>query len=121
MRMNDVDMIAELFKALGDNTRLRIVRLLAEAGELCVCDIERVLALPQARVSRHLAVLRSAGLVRARREGQWMHYALRKEDALSRSVIRVFVRGTDGAALFVKDSLRLKKHAPACCAPEDGD
>lgn len=64
-----------MFKALADITRLRILGLLL-AGEVCVCDIHDSLALPQPKVSRHLAYLRRAGLVEARKEGLWVHYRL---------------------------------------------
>ena len=66
---------AELFKALGDETRLRIVNLLVR-GELCVCEIMKVLDIGQSKASRHLAILRNAGLVQDRREGVWMYYSL---------------------------------------------
>ncbi|MCM8782085.1 MAG: metalloregulator ArsR/SmtB family transcription factor [Candidatus Omnitrophica bacterium] len=65
----------DLFSALSDETRLRIMVLLSEK-ELCVCQIEAALNLPQAKVSRHLAVLRYAGLVRDRRDGLWVYYSL---------------------------------------------
>jgi ArsR family transcriptional regulator, arsenate/arsenite/antimonite-responsive transcriptional repressor len=64
-----------IFKALADTTRLRILGLLL-AGEVCVCDIHDSLALPQPKVSRHLAYLRRAGLVDARKDGLWVHYRL---------------------------------------------
>lgn len=66
---------AQLFKALSDETRLRILALLSE-GELCVCDLMAVLDLPQSTVSRHLAYLRHTGLVEDRRQGVWMYYRL---------------------------------------------
>lgn len=65
----------DLFSALSDETRLRIAVLLSEK-ELCVCQIEAALGLPQAKVSRHLTVLRYAGLVKDRREGLWVYYSL---------------------------------------------
>lgn len=68
--------IAQLFKALGDETRLRIMALLLEGRELCVCDIMAVLKLPQSTVSRHLSYLRHSGLVDDRRQGVWMYYRL---------------------------------------------
>lgn len=67
----------QLFTALADPTRLRIVSLLNE-GELCVCDIITVLNEPQSKVSRHLGYLKRAGLVQARKDGLWMHYRLSK-------------------------------------------
>src|SRR5206468_1824721 len=63
------------FRALADTTRLRIVGLLL-TGEVCVCHIHESLRIPQPKASRHLAYLRKAGLVQARREGLWMHYRL---------------------------------------------
>ncbi len=66
---------AKLFKALSDETRLRIFALLNH-GELCVCDLMEALQLPQSTVSRHLAHLRNAGLVDGRRQGVWMYYRL---------------------------------------------
>lgn len=64
------------FEALSDPTRLRILSLLAERGELCVCHIFESLEMSQPRVSRHLGVLRSAKLVNARRNGRWIYYSL---------------------------------------------
>jgi ArsR family transcriptional regulator len=64
-----------VFRALSDETRLRMLVLLSRRV-LCVCEIERVLGLPQSRVSRHLAALRGAGLVAGRRKGRWVYYAL---------------------------------------------
>ena len=64
---------ARLFKALADDTRLRILALLLE-GELCVCELIAALGLPQSTVSRHLAYLRNSGWVQDRRQGVWMYY-----------------------------------------------
>lgn len=67
---------AGLLKALGDPTRLRLALLLARNGEMCVCHLVEATGGRQYSISRHLAVLRSAGVVSARREGTWMHYRL---------------------------------------------
>ncbi|WP_210395961.1 metalloregulator ArsR/SmtB family transcription factor [Motiliproteus sediminis] len=64
------------FKALADETRLRIVLLLQDQGELCVCEIVHALELSQPKVSRHLSQLRSAGVLSDRRQGQWIFYAV---------------------------------------------
>lgn len=64
-----------MFRAFSDRTRLRILSLLRE-GETCVCDLQAVLKAPQPKVSRHLAYLRRAGLVTARKEGLWSYYTL---------------------------------------------
>ena len=76
-----------LFKTLSDPTRLRLLNLLAE-GDVCVCDLHGTLGLDQPKVSRHLARLRSAGLVDVERNGKWMHYRLaRPGDPLVRNVL----------------------------------
>jgi len=67
--------VDRIFRAFADRTRLRILHLLGP-GELCVCDLVRVLGMPQPKISRHLAYLRRAGLVTSRKDGLWMHYAL---------------------------------------------
>ncbi|HZE99135.1 MAG TPA: metalloregulator ArsR/SmtB family transcription factor [Planctomycetota bacterium] len=64
-----------LFRAFSDPTRLRILHLLRD-GELCVCDLMRILRVPQAKTSRHLAYLRRSGLVIARQDGLWSYYSL---------------------------------------------
>ena len=65
----------EAFKAFADPTRLRILGLLA-GGEICVCNIHECLGISQPMASRHLAYLRKKGLVRTRKDGLWVHYAL---------------------------------------------
>ena len=64
-----------LFRALADNTRLRLINLLSD-DELCVCSCVEVLQTNQPKISRHLAYLRRAGLVATRRDGKWTHYRL---------------------------------------------
>ncbi len=68
-----------LFKALADETRARIALLLAREGELCVCELTCALGLSQPKISRHLAQLRSGGLLADRRQGQWVYYRLHPE------------------------------------------
>lgn len=77
---------AELFKALADETRLRILALLTR-GELCVCELTTVLGVGQSKASRHLAVLRNAGLVTDRRQGVWVYYSLAKSSDFTRSFL----------------------------------
>jgi len=64
-----------LFKALADRTRLRLISLIGDS-EVCVCFFVAILKVSQPKISRHLAYLRRAGIVAARREGKWMHYRL---------------------------------------------
>jgi ArsR family transcriptional regulator len=69
------DKVDLMFRAFSDRTRLRLLNML-RTGETCVCDLVAVLDVPQPKASRHLAYLRKAGLVVARKEGFWMHYRL---------------------------------------------
>lgn len=66
----------EVFRALGDPTRLTIMRMLAKNGEMCVCKIVDELNMGQSAVSHHMAKLKQAGLLHSRRDGQWIHYSL---------------------------------------------
>jgi ArsR family transcriptional regulator len=65
-----------LFNALADPTRLRAIMLIRSEGEVCVCELTHALRESQPKISRHLAYLRDARVVRAQREGTWMHYRL---------------------------------------------
>jgi ArsR family transcriptional regulator len=99
-----------LFRALSDETRLRIMVLLSER-ELCVCQLEWALGLTQAKVSRHLNVLKNAGLVQDRREGLWIFYSLDKpknelEKAIHKYLKKYFVKKHE---LFKKDLANMKK------------
>ncbi len=69
----------EVFKALGDPTRLRIVQMLAQNGETCVCRIVDELEMNQPAISHHMAKLKQARLLNSRKEGQWIHYSLKVE------------------------------------------
>ncbi len=66
----------QLFKNLSDETRLSLVLLLREKGELCVCELSSTLKESQPKISRHLALLRESGLLIDRRDGKWIHYRL---------------------------------------------
>lgn len=87
---------AELFKALSDQTRLDMLALLLEHGELCVCDFEQALQIGQSKASRHLRYLVNAGLLSDHREGVWMHYALRRDLGPEQSAILKAVPGLLG-------------------------
>jgi DNA-binding transcriptional ArsR family regulator len=73
--MEQMQEYTKVFKALADRNRVRILKML-EDHELCVCQIEAVLGLKQSTVSKHLSVLKKAGLVEARRNGTWIFYSL---------------------------------------------
>lgn len=112
----DVGPLSGLLKALADETRLRLVALLAH-GELCVCHLEGALGAAQPTVSRHLAVLRHAGVVRARREGTWVYYTLAEPaDAAAGRVMRAIVSEFADAPTLARDLARLRAvKGPGAC------
>ncbi|MEX1013395.1 MAG: metalloregulator ArsR/SmtB family transcription factor [Waddliaceae bacterium] len=67
---------SELFSLLSDETRLRCLVLLQKEEELCVCEICEIIESIQPKISRHLALMRSSGLVQNERRGQWVYYSL---------------------------------------------
>lgn len=104
-----------LFAALADRTRLRLLNLM-NGSEVCVCYFVEILGQSQPKVSRHLAYLRRAGIVVARREGKWMHYS-------------IVVPKHPGAARILSETLSvlredrtmhadLTKLNQACCVPQ---
>jgi ArsR family transcriptional regulator len=78
-----------LFSAFANPIRLRILNLLMEQKEICVCDLCEILGVVQPKVSRHLALLRDAGLVEVRRDGKWKFYSLAEAPtSLHRTLLR---------------------------------
>jgi ArsR family transcriptional regulator len=105
-----------LFKAFADPTRLRILSLLRRRGELCVCDLVATLKLGQSKISRHLAYLRKAGLVRDRKDGLWSHYSLAKPSSpLRRRMLRCLDDCFDEMGILKKDFASLKTSRTAGC------
>jgi ArsR family transcriptional regulator, arsenate/arsenite/antimonite-responsive transcriptional repressor len=129
-----VDELEEVFKALADKTRLRILGLLGN-NEVCVCHIHDTLGLPQPTASRHLAYLRRSGLVAARRDGVWMHYQVsRALDPVVQSIVNAAVDALNQVPATSKDRKQFQRAfgelyvldsaaGGSCCAPriEPGD
>lgn len=114
--MRPVAEMATLLRALGDSTRLRILGLLL-TGEVCVCHIHESLKIPQPKASRHLAYLRRAGLVEARRDGLWMHYRLAPlADPLRAGIVDAVARALVGSEAIRRDAVRLQRRT-GCCLP----
>jgi len=118
--MNDrLATLEQTFQALGDQTRLRILALLA-TGEVCVCHIHESLDLPQPKVSRHLAYLRRAGLVDARKAGLWVHYRLAEvADPVSRTVRDAVTHALWHIDAVKRDAKSLAKRQ-TCSVPAPG-
>src|SRR5689334_25169177 len=103
------------FRALADRTRLRLINLMSR-GEVCVCFFVEILKTNQPKISRHLAYLRRAGIVDARREGQWMHYRIvEPADADAARVLKDVMSWLANDSEMQRDRQRLVK---ICCAPQ---
>ena len=103
----------KLFKALADRTRLRLLNLIG-ADEVCVCFFVEVLGTNQPKISRHLAYLRRAGVVAARREGKWMHYRIAEpQDAHAARLFKEVRAWLAQDCEMQRDRERLVK---VCCA-----
>ena len=110
--------LPQFFQALGDTTRLRILNLMREQ-EVCVCYFVEVLGDPQPKISRHLAYLRNAGIVSARREGKWMHYRIvMPQHGGAALMLQQTLASLQGDKAMQADAARLAK---ACCAPAKFD
>jgi ArsR family transcriptional regulator len=102
------------FQALGDQTRLRLLNLMGEQ-EICVCYFVEILRQGQPKISRHLAYLRRAGIVSARREGKWMHYRIVMPPNIGAAqVLRQTLEWLKDERAMQADRARLTK---ACCSP----
>lgn len=107
--------IERLFQALGDRTRLRLLNVIG-SDEICVCFFVEALGESQPKISRHLAYLRRAGIVTARRDGKWMHYRVAEpSNPVAAEVLRSLRRWMDSDPDMRRDRARL---VSACCAPE---
>ena len=109
-----LDIASELFAAMSDPTRLRLLSLIQHNGEICVCDLIEITELPQPKVSRHLATLRHAGLVTDRREGQWMHYSMASpETDLHRTLVGALKKAHESVPELRQDLAKLA--SASCC------
>lgn len=104
----------KFFQALGDNTRLRLLNLMSDQ-EVCVCYFVEILGGLQPKISRHLAYLRRAGIVAARREGKWMHYRIVMPPHIGATqILRQTLEWLREDRAMLADRARLTK---ACCSP----
>lgn len=107
-----MDDIVRIFKALSDETRVRIIKLL-EHGELCVCDIGAALAMGQPNVSFHLRVLKNAGLLKDKKQGKWVRYSLDESEMFKRFLLlslteKVSERDVEEERMRLKEALEKK-------------
>jgi ArsR family transcriptional regulator len=107
--------LPRLFAALADSTRLRLLNLM-NGREVCVCYFVEILSQSQPKISRHLAYLRRAGIVTARREGKWMHYSIeRPADRAAAAILDTTLTALASDPHMRTDLAQLGK---ACCRPE---
>lgn len=100
--------LVKILKALSNDTRLKIMVLLNQK-ELCVCQIEKLLNLSQAKVSRHLTVLKHADLVTDMREGLWIYYsAVKPKNKINKIVFELFRELADNKSELKIDAMKLK-------------
>ena len=117
---------AELLKALSHPIRLRMAVFLAMHGETCVCRLAEAMGEPEFKISRHLAVMRSAGMVTARRQDTWMHYRLAEARSDIESCLQNCLRNCFVTHPAVCDDLRrfegiaAMSPCPECRAEDDG-
>ena len=112
--------LENLFKALADSTRLRILGLLL-TGEVCVCHIHESLRVTQPKASRHLAYLRRSGLVETRRQGLWIYYRLTdSSDPILRTIRQAVAHVMGHVDVIHRDAIRLQKKT-GCCLPKSQD
>jgi len=109
------------FSALSNEIRLRCLMLLQLQGELCVCELTHTLNLSQPMISRHLALLRSTGIVSDRRAGQWVYYQINPElDEWAKDVIDNTAQANMDKTPFAEDLAVLQdmpnRPGSACCA-----
>ncbi len=112
MPMTDARKIAPILKALGDERRLRLLRLLLTKRELCVCELVDALRLPQYEVSRNLAALRKTGLVDDRRDGLWAYYFIpetARQDEFISGLLDLIHEQVTGPKLLSSDLVRLQE------------
>jgi ArsR family transcriptional regulator len=102
------------FRALADKTRLRLLNLIGD-DEVCVCFLIEIIGSSQPKISRHLAYLRRAGIVAARREGTWMHYRI--VQPLHEDAARVFSEVRTLLARDLEMQRDRRRLVKVCCAP----
>jgi ArsR family transcriptional regulator len=108
--MNEMDQAIRILAALSEPIRLRCLVLIAGEGELCVCELVAALDLPQPKASRHLAIMRDSGMLRDRRDAQWVLYSINPALAAPmKRVIAAAVAAVAGDKQVTRDKARLAK------------
>jgi ArsR family transcriptional regulator, arsenate/arsenite/antimonite-responsive transcriptional repressor len=116
--------LAQVFKALSEETRLQMMALLLQRGELCVCDLMQVLEITQSKASRHLRYLANAGLLVDRREGLWVYYRVAETLDAERAAVVALVREllaperVEELISRLSEWVETKDAVTTCCPPD---
>jgi len=115
-----------IFQALGEQLRLRALALIVMEGELCICELMEALDAPQPKISRHMSVMREAGLLVARRHAQWVYYGLNPSlPAWQQRIVEAAAEGAGDDELVRRGRERLKRmqkrpRPRSCAVPATG-
>lgn len=102
----------QILKILSDKTRLRLMCILLARGETCVCDLATAMDEPDFKVSRHLGIMRQAGMLEVRRDGTWMYYRVREPSTQFEKSLHAFLKSALACdPVLMKDLSLLKTHS----------
>jgi ArsR family transcriptional regulator, arsenate/arsenite/antimonite-responsive transcriptional repressor len=100
----------ELFQALSDPFRIRIVRLMQEVkGELCLCELSEALSEPEYKLSRHVKILRNHGLITSVRDGKWIYHSLVKDQKFLKTIFKALTEFPDADKQLLQDMAQFQK------------
>ena len=106
--------MVDIFKALSDGTRIRIVNLLLN-GELCVCDIEDILGITQSNASRHLTKLKNSGIISHEKKAQWVFYKIHEDFRKEHQLLMEYIQQqTNEEEKYLQDTNKLKDYNRTC-------
>jgi len=108
-----IEETSQVFKALSDPIRLRILYLLTKKSSFCVCEIVEILDIGQSTISRHLAYMKNSGLVESWREGVWMHYSLKTENIQFIELEKLKLQ-LEKCEVVMNDNQKLEQGATTC-------
>ena len=108
-----MNQISDLFKVLSDETRLRIINLINKQ-DLCVCELVEILELPQPKISKHIAKLRSINLVNTKRNEQYIYYSINKENQVYNNILETVFSNENKT--LQEDIANMDKVRPFVCS-----
>ena len=106
-----MDEFVKILKALSDKTRTRIIKVLLNRKTLCVCEIMQALNISQTRASKHLKILKDAGLVTDKKKGLWTDYSIKKTGIkpYARALLKIMDQSVNNDSIVIGDKKRLSK------------